>query len=366
MMRRLLLMALAGPLLIPAQMKLFVLENGVEQAVGGSHEVGTAPAGGSLDRTFRIRNYTPPAAWLQSLTLSGSRFSFADLPRLPVLVDAGGAVDFVVRFHPPDLRSYTAFLSVNGATTILTGSGREPGPPEPPQPPTPPEPPTPPDPPQPRIVVEPAALRGGQQAKVAVQLARASEVAAAGELAMEFKAGVAGKADDSGILFPSTGTRRIGFTVAAGDTSARFGGRTETDFQTGTTAGSIVFAATLGPPTQQPTAAVPSGYVVIDSARSARSAAGIEVEVTGFDTSRSTSLLSFTFYDLAGNVVPPGAIQVDASRSFQQYFETTDLGSVFRLRAAFPVTGDITHLGAAEAVLSNSLGSTQTKRLTVQ
>ncbi|HSW48567.1 MAG TPA: hypothetical protein VLH09_00255, partial [Bryobacteraceae bacterium] len=122
----------------------------------------------------------------------------------------------------------------------------------------------------------------------------------------------------------------------------------------------------LGPHTEQFTAVVPSGYVVIDAARTARSASGIEIEVTGFDTSRSTSLLSFTFYDLTGSVVSPGAIQVDASQPFQQYFAATELGGVFRLRAVFPVTGDISRIGAAEAVLSNSLGSTQTKRLAVQ
>ncbi len=362
MMRRLVLAVLLAPLLAPAQMKLFVLVEGAEQAVTGSYQVGVAPAGGHLDTAFRVRNTAQAAAWFQGLTLAGQGFSFAVLPRLPALVEAGAAVDFTVRFAPAGLGSYSAFLSVNGETSILLGSGRAADPPKPPDP----EPPKLADPPRPRIVVEPQALKGGQQAKVAVQFASPSEVAASGELLMEFKAAVPGRGDDSGVLFPATGVRRIAFTVAAGEALARFGGRAETEFQTGTTAGLIVFTARLGPHAEQLTATVPSGYIVIDGARTARSASGIEVEVTGYDTSRSASLASFTFFDRAGSVVAPGAIQVDVSRAFQQYFETTELGSVFRLRAAFPVSGDASRIGGVEAVLSNSLGSTQTKRLTVQ
>ena len=375
MMRRILLLALIAPWLVAAQMTLLVVQDGAEQAVGGSYEVEAVPSSGYVDTTFRVRNSSPAAAWFQSLTLAGYRFSFASLPRLPALLGAGEAMDFTVRFAPPAPGSYSAYLSMNGVTTILLGSGRDPDPPTPPAPPTPPEAPDPPvppepvrppDPPLPRVLVEPQALRGGQQAKVAIQLASASEIAATGELAMEFKPDVAGSGEDPAILFPATGSRKITFTVAAGEDIARFSGRTDTEFQTGTTAGSIVFTAKLGPHTGQFTALVPSGYVVIDSARSARVPAGVEVEVTGFDTSRSASLLAFTFYDLAGGVVAPGAIQVDASRAFQQYFETTQLGSMFTLRAVFPVTGDPSQLGAVEALLNNSLGSTQTRRLQIQ
>ena len=372
MMRHILLLALIAPWLVSAQMQFLVVQGGAEQAVGGSYQLGAVGIGGYVDTTFRVRNSATAAAWFQSLTLAGYRFTFASLPKLPALVGAGEAVDFTVRFAPPAPGAYSAYLSVNGVTTILLGSGREPDPPAPPEPPKPPDPPVPPEPtkppepPRPLIVVEPQALRGGQQAKVAIELASASEIAAAGELAMEFKPGVAGSGDDSGVLFPATGGRKITFTVAAGENIARFSGRTDTEFQTGTTAGSIVFTAKLGPHAEELTAVVPSGYVVIDSARSARVPAGVEVEVTGFDTSRSASLLWFTFFDLTGGVVAPGAIQVDASRAFQQYFETTELGSMFKLRAVFAVTGDISQIGAVEAVLNNTLGSTQTRRLTVQ
>ena len=308
-----------------------------------------------------MRNTSILPAWLQGLNLAGARFSFPSaLPKLPVQLLANEAAEFVVRFTPLDTVSYYAYLNINGVTTLLTGTGGQPKPPDPPAPTQPPEPP------RPQIAVNPPALRGGQQAKIAIRLALASKVSAKGELTMAFKPGVAGKADDSAILFPATGSRTIAFTVAEGEDVGRFGGNQNTEFQTGTTAGVITFTAKLGPHTEEFTAEVPRAPVAVDSANSTRVGGGIEVEVTGFDTSRSTSILLFTFFDLAGRTVPPGAIQADASRAFQQYFETTDYGSVFSLRALFPVTGDSSQVGAVDVVLSNSLGDTRTGHITVR
>ncbi len=358
--RKLLSAALLLPLALAAQMKLYVVPQGVEEAVGTSYEVGTAAAGEYLDTTFRVRNTSILPAWLQGLNLAGARFSFPSLPKLPVLVAGGEEVEFVVRFTPLDAVSYYAYLNVNGVTTLLTGTGLEPKPPEPPAPVELP------DLPDPRIVVDPPALRGGQQAKVAIRLASVSKISANGQLSMEFTPSVAGKGDDSAVLFAATGSRGISFTVAAGEDLGRFSGGTDTEFQTGTTAGVITFTVKLGPYTEQFTAEVPRAPVVVASARSARVTSGIEVQVTGFDTSRSTSLLVFTFFDLGGRTVAPGAIQVDASRAFQQYFETTGYGSMFTLRAVFPVLGDSSQVGAVDVELSNSLGDTRTGHVQTQ
>jgi hypothetical protein len=358
--RNLLSAALLLPLALAAQMKLYVVRQGVEEAVGASYEVGSAAVGQYLDTTFRVKNTSILPAWLQGLNLAGARFSFASLPKLPLQLAGGEWLEFVVRFTPLDAVSYYAYLNVNGVTTVLTGAG---GAPKPPEPPPPVEPPVP---PKPRIVVDPPALRGGQQAKIAIQLASVSKTSAKGDLSMEFKPSVAGKADDSAVLFPATGARTISFTVTEGEDAARFGGGQDTEFQTGTTAGLITFTVKLGPYTEPFTAEVPRAPVVVDSARSTRAGGGIEVQVTGFDTSRSTSLLVFTFFDLGGGTVAPGAIQVDASRAFQQYFETTDYGSVFSLRAVSPVTGDSSQIGAVDVGLSNSLGDTRTGHVQIQ
>ncbi|HSW50998.1 MAG TPA: hypothetical protein VLH09_12525 [Bryobacteraceae bacterium] len=359
-MRVRLLVALLAPLLLSAEMKLFVVRQGIEQAAGSTYDVGSIAAGEALHTQFRVRNAAVSAAWLQGLNLAGSRFSFASLPKLPLLLGPGEASEFVVRFQPLAPISYTAYLNINGIRTVLTGTGGEP------KPVGPPPPVEPPSPPKPSVTIEPAALKGGQQAKVAIRLASLSQVSTTGELRMEFKPSVAGKSDDAAVLFPATGSRTISFMVTKGEGAAKFGGRTDTEFQTGTTAGDITFTATLGAHKEQLVAQVPRAPVVINSARTARAAGGIDVQVTGYDTSRSASLISFTFFDLDGHVVSPGTIQADASRAFQQYFEATNLGSMFALRALFPVQGDSSRIGWVDVELSNSLGDTRTGHVAIQ
>ena len=357
---RLLAAALLTPLLLAAEMELYVVRHGFEQAVNSPFDVGSVAAGHALDTQFRVRNAALTPDWFQGLNLAGAHFSFASLPKLPVLLASGQASDFVVRFLPVDSISHTAYLNINGVRTVLTGTGGEPKPPDPPAPVEPPSPP------KPWIAIEPPALRGGQQAKVAVRLASASEASVTGELRMEFKPSVAGSADDAAVLFPATGGRTISFTVTKGEDVGKFSGRADTEFQTGTTAGDITFTATLGPHKEQLVVQVPRAPVVIDSARTARNAGGIEVRVTGYDTSRSASVLSFTFFDLEGRTVPPGTIQADGSRAFQQYFETTSFGSMFTLRAVFPVQGDTSRIGSVDVELSNSLGDTRTGHVAIQ
>jgi hypothetical protein len=358
MIFRLLAAVFLIPFALAAEMSLNVVRDGLEVPAGGSYFVGTVPAGQFLDTQFRVRNGSSASAWLQSVNVAGGRFSFSSLPKLPLLLAAGQSSDFVVRFQPPEPLTYTAYLNINGTTTVLSGTGGAPLPDPPPV-----EIPLV---PKPIISIDPAALKGAQQAKVAIRFAEASQVAAAGELRIEFKAAVAGQGDDAAILFPATGTRTITFTVAKGESLAKFASRADTEFQTGTVAGTITFTAVVGPHSEQLSAEVPAAPVVFDSARSTRVAAGIEVRLTGYDTSRSASIISFTFFDLEGHIVLPGMIQADASRAFQQYFESTTLGGVFTLRAVFPVEGDSSRIGSMDVELANSRGATRTPKITIQ
>ncbi len=363
MTARLLAAALACPALLAAQLTLMVVRDGVESAVTSPLELGTVPAGSSSDTDFRIRNAGASDAWLNGLSLSGNRFSFAALPALPLRLGAGQAAGFTVRFSPLVATAYSAYLSVNGVVTLLRANGGEPAPVTPP--PTDPASPAP-SPPQPSISIEPQALSGAEVARVSIRFNEASPVDATGRLTVAFAAAVPGAPDDSAVLFPATGTRSIAFTVAAGESTARFEGSTTADVQVGTTAGSLVFTATLGPRTASFTAAVPQGYVVIDSAFASRTSAGIQIVAIGYDTSRSTSIVSFTFYDATGDTIAPGLIQVNAAKAFADYYATTELGSVFKLAAVFPVSGDASLIKTADVVFSNALGSTQPRRLVIR
>ena len=183
---------------------------------------------------------------------------------------------------------------------------------------------------------------------------------------MQFHAVVPGKPSDPALQFLASGQRTISFTVAEGDDVARFDGRPDTEFQTGTTAGSVVLTVKLGPYTESLTMDVPIAPVVVDTTRATRTPAGIEVRTTCFDTSRSATRLAFTFFDRQARVVAPGAIQVDGSQAFRQYFLTTDFGGMFTLLAVFPVRGDASQIGTVEIELINSLGATSTGRVQIQ
>ena len=93
-----------------------------------------------------------------------------------------------------------------------------------------------------------------------------------------------------------------------------------------------------------------------------RSATGVQVRVTGFDNTHTAGLLTFTFFDAAGNTVAPGAIRTDATASFATYFQNSGLGGSFLLTAVFPVTGDPSQVGAFQVQIANSVGTAQTAR----
>lgn len=360
---RLLVAALASPVLLAAQLTLLVVRDGVESVAASPLDLGTVPAGSTADTEFRIRNTGFSDAWLNGLSLSGNRFSFAALPALPLRLGAGEAAGFTVRFSPLVATAHSAYLSVNGVVTVLRANGGEPAPVTPP--PTDPAAPAP-APPLPSISIEPQALSGAQVARVSIRFQTASPIDATGRLTVAFTAAVPGAPDDSAIVFPATGARTIAFTVAAGESMARFQGSDAAEVQVGTTAGSLVFTAAVGSQTASFTATVPRGYAVVDWASASRVPAGIQIVATGYDTSRSTSIVSFTFYDATGDAIPPGLIQVDAAKAFADYYAATDLGSVFKLAAVFPVSGDASLIKTADVVFSNSLGSTQPRRLVIR
>ncbi len=89
------------------------------------------------------------------------------------------------------------------------------------------------------------------------------------------------------------------------------------------------------------------------------------MSVSGFDNTYSASQLAFTFYNTTGQVVPPGAINVNATSDFQQYFAATQQGGMFALLATFPVTGDTTQIVAVDIQVTNSVGITTASKVPI-
>lgn len=106
-----------------AQLQLYWVDApGSEKPVGESFDVGTIPAGDTLDTKFRIRNLGDTAEDLERLRASGVGFSLEGYPSLPYVVAAGTNVDFRVRFQPPKFGSYSANLRINDSYVLLFGS----------------------------------------------------------------------------------------------------------------------------------------------------------------------------------------------------------------------------------------------------
>ena len=91
--------------------------------------------------------------------------------------------------------------------------------------------------------------------------------------------------------------------------------------------------------------------------------AGLNVSINGFDNTRTASQFIFTFYTPAGIAIAPGAISVDLTTNFVNYFAKAQFGGVFSLHAVFPVTGDSTQIDAVSVVLANAVGKTNTAKI---
>lgn len=292
-------------------------------------DFGQVPRGVGSFLQFAIENHAPGALTVPPLTVYGAGFALAGPSPAGVQLQPLQSVTFQIGFVPTTSGAFSGTLVAGDRTFALAGIGFVPQPPKP----------------QLQIDLPPP----GQQGTAHVTLDVPAPSAGTGTLTLDFQ----GPADPT-IAFASGG-RSISFPVAAGDTHA-----IDAPFQAGTTAGTLVFTATFGAATAQQTLAIAVAPIVISSAAAARTGAGLTLHFTGIDNTRTAGPLAFTFFDAAGAVIPPGAIA--ATADFASYFQTSGLGGVFLLNAAFPVTGDSTHIAAFEAQLTNAAGIVKTPR----
>lgn len=258
---------------------------------------------------------------------------------------AGAQAPLEVDFVPTADGPQKGALEINQLVYPLTGIGVDP--------PFPP----------PLAEFDKASYTSSQQGKLTVKLAAPSEATGPGEVDIDFNPGDASANSDSGIQFLSTGTRTVTFNVNQGDTVGHFGSETSTTFQTGTTAGNIVFTIKLGFFVSTKTLIIAPAVVGFDSRQAQRTSAGLDLRLDAFDNTRSTSSMTFTFFDQGGTTLPPGAITVDESAALGTFFASSDLGGVFSLHAFFPVNGNPGQVAAVQVEMTNSSGTAQTGRL---
>lgn len=316
---------------------------GVALQSGSAVDLGLVERGVVATKRFRLENTTSERVQVKSLAVSGRYFQLGGSVAAPVELQPRSAVEFDVSFNATTSGVFQGTLSIDGRDYRITGAAHEPPFPKP------------------VIIVDLAERSSAQQGTVKVQFGTTSRAIGSGKLRMEFKPTASTAPDDEAIRFIK-GNRNIAFDVTEGMTVPV----TATTFQTGTTAGTIVFTAEVGGWTTTETVEIAPAIIRVDKAKAVRNGSMLEIEVTAFDNTRTAGTLSFTFYTTTGEVVPPGAIRVDQGAEFRRFYADSTLGGSFTLKAAFPVAGPIANIASVDVALTNSAGPAQTGKTPIQ
>jgi hypothetical protein len=316
--------------------------SGPQTLGAGAVDFGSVQLGGSAARHFVLANLTGVVLQAGGIAVQGSGFALAGGAPAGVVFQPGDRAGFDVVFQPAAAGSAAGGLIVGDRTYALAGVGL----------PIPL--------PRPILNVELPRAQSGQQGTVAVTFDAAAQTAGTGTLTLDFQPLASGAADPA-IQLGVVG-RSLTFPVAVGDAQARFGDLSAVAFQTGTTAGTLTFTASMGGATDQKKVVIPPAPVAIVAASAARGTGSIEVDITGYDNTRTVGQVVYTFYDAGGSAIAPG-IAVDDAANFAAYFAGSGVGGNFLLRTVFPVSGDASRIVAVEAQLTNAAGVAGTGRM---
>ena len=303
-------------------------------AFPGTVDFGNVVHGSSAARRITIQNDTPLVLTIPAISVQGADFALLAAPPSGQALQTGQGGEFTVLFTPHTNGLLQGSLTIGDRSYPLLGTGVDPPLPKP------------------TVSIDLDQAASDQQPSLIVRFDAPAQTSGTGTATLVF----VGPAD-SAIAFASGG-RNATFAIAPGDVQAVL------PFQTGTTAGVLTFTVQMGGASDQQSvtiAAVPPG---ISTTQGVRSPGAVEIRIAGFDNTRSLGALSFTFYDVSGNPIAPGAILTDASSAAAKYFAGSDLGGVFLLDAVFPVTGDTAQVTSCAVTLTNSAGSSKTQRTT--
>lgn len=315
-------------------------------AVGATFYFPKILFGATTSQTFTLSNPNNTTVTVSRITVTGAGFQGPGGITTPLTLSPGQAATFGITFAPAVGQAYTGSLTIDQRIFNLAGLGL--------------------DPPIPSasILFSYPNVTSALQTTLSIPLASASQVAGTGTLTMTFQPSVTGVTDDPAVMFLTGPPRVATVTVAPGSSLAMFGNASNIAFQTGSTAGTIVFTLVMGTSTQQASLTIVPTAVYLDTASGTLEAGSVVVGLIGYDNTYSASQLAFTFYDTTGKIIGPGAITADVSQDFHSYFQTTTAGGSFQLRAAFLVAGDSVVLGSVVVSITNSVGVTTAQTIT--
>ncbi len=328
---------------IPAALLSF---GGTPLGAGATADFGQIQWGTSIAKTFTLSNPNSVSVSVGAISVSGAAFQGPVGIAAPLLIASGGSVTFQIFFAPTVAGQATGSLTVDQRTFQLTGLGLVP--------------------PLPKgtIVVNSTTAASSQQLNVTIALASVSQVSGNGTLTLAFQP-ASGLPDDPAIQFLSGPLRNASVSITAGDSFARIDGQPSLAFQTGTTAGTLVFSLTLPNSSDQFTLPIAPATVSVTSSSGDMTPGVLDVNIAGFDNTYSISQLTFTFYDSNSKVIQPGAISVNAASQFQSYFANTQAGGMFTMLATFPFTGNSATPATVTVQIANSVGAITTQRITL-
>ena len=303
-----------------------------DTAFPGTVDFGSAVRGSVVRRRFTIQNDTALVLTIPAISAQGADFALlAAAPSGQVLQPRQGG-EFTVLFTPHTTGPLQGSLTLGDRSYALLGTGSDPSLPKP------------------IVSLDLKQVASAQQGALIVRFDAPAQISGMGTASINFL----GPAD-SAIAFASGG-RSATFAIAPGDVQAVL------PFQTGTSAGVLIFAVQIGGANDQQMVTIPAVPPGITTAQGVRSPGAVEVLIAGFDNTRSLGALAFTFYDTAGYPIAPGAILPDAGSASAKYFAGSDLGGVFLLRAVFPVTGDTAQVASCAVMLTNAAGASKIQR----
>ena len=192
-----------------------------------------------------------------------------------------------------------------------------------------------------------------------MHLGQASQSIGTGKLRIDFSAG---SASDEAVRFTRGSSRTVSFEITEGSTIPL----ADYTFQTGTTAGTILFTAEVGGWTATSNVEIPPDRVLVEKTRAVKNGSMLELEVTGYDNTRTLDGLAFTFYTSKGEPVQPGTIRLSSAADFRRHFDTSSVGGVFTMKAVFPVAGPLADIAFTEIQLTNARGATASGKVHIQ
>ena len=307
-----------------------------DSPLGDLVDFGSAPHGTAVHRRFTLANETPQPLTVPAILLSGAGFAFPAPPSSGILLPPQQSTSFLIDFVPSSSGVHQATLTIGERTISLLGIATDPPLPHP------------------LLSVELNPLASSQQGTLVVNFDQPAQSTGVGTAALDFR----GSADPT-VTFASGG-RTASFNVSPGDT------RIALPFQTGSTAGTLIFSVNLGQEVETLAIQIPATTPALTEVKGSRAMEGVEVRVTGWDNTHSITQMEFTFYDAGGVTLSPGTLYVNLSSEFARFYAASGTGGAFAVKAAFPVRGDTSAVASFQVSVIDLIGTTRSARNPVE